>query len=160
MARLAVSANVKATGSGTTLAYEPDGTAAARASVDPAQTVTDLATTVTDLDLVATTASTGLVALLNTAGGGPLTYSTATHQYSGNAGTSSTISQSNGNALITLINTMATALLAAQADAVAAKGNGPFDVVVDVNLANVTSLSRLRQLVNALLVKFQGIIAA
>lgn len=116
-------------------AFRPDGTP--RATVDPSQALADF-------DAAATTATTGGVALL-TGAGSTVAYSTATHQYSGVAATSSTISQANGNALIALLNTVG-------ADLVTAKGSpGSPDVVLDVNATNVPSWSRLRLIVLSLL---------
>jgi len=125
-------------------------------STDATASDNDTATSLADFDLVATTATNGIVALLNTSGGGPLTYNSGTHQYSGACGTSSTISQANGNALITLLNTLGSAIVAAKAataagktaaatcatDATTAQTNGnTTEAAIDVALADVTALS-------------------
>ena len=99
-----------------------------------ATAITDAATALADADLIATTATTGFIALFGSGSGG--TYAYSAHQITGSADTVPAATTAHVNSLATIINTALTAILAAQAAvaAIALAGNGQTNTDVELRM--------------------------
>lgn len=141
--------------SGTTVANVDQGSAATNegefamapkiaVSADATSGNNNNTTALADFDLVGNNATNNIAAAF----GGTVSYSATTHQYSGTMSASATVTSTMGNAIVTLLNTLGTQILATQT----ALSGVPVsdDVVIDVNLSTVTSWSRMRKIIDRL----------